>query len=138
MEGLHCTKESIFPFSSCITGLNTCHATLAQAQDEACDRNKVAKMLKGTTTVNSSLVSPPCRTSVPILTPRTISGLLRASSASKSLLSSLGKPVAQHTMVNEWLELDLATGMGVVAGDMAVVMTEKAVALVKEMEEDEI
>jgi hypothetical protein len=57
MEGLHCTKESIFPFSSCITGLNTCHATLAQAQDEACDRNKVAKMLKGTTTVNSLLVA---------------------------------------------------------------------------------
>jgi hypothetical protein len=38
--------------------LNTCHATLAQAQgDEASDRNKVAKMLKGMTTVNLLLVA---------------------------------------------------------------------------------
>jgi hypothetical protein len=95
-------------------------------------------MLKGTTTVNSSLVSPPCRTSVPILTPRTISQLLRASSASKSLLFSLGKPVAQRTIIDKWLELDRATGMGVVAGDMAVVVAKKAVALIEEMEEEKV
>jgi hypothetical protein len=53
-------------------------------------------------------------------------------------MSSLGKPVAQRTMVGEWLELDQATGMEVVAGDMAVVVAQKAVALVKEMEEDEV
>jgi hypothetical protein len=56
MEGLHCTKESIFPFSSCITRLRACHATLAQAHDEASNCNKVAKTLKGTTTVNLSLI----------------------------------------------------------------------------------
>jgi hypothetical protein len=32
MEGLHCMKESIFPFSLHITGVNTCCATLVQAQ----------------------------------------------------------------------------------------------------------
>jgi hypothetical protein len=52
MEGLHHAKESIFPFSSYVTGSNACHTTLAQAQDEVSDRNKVAKMLKGITSVN--------------------------------------------------------------------------------------
>jgi hypothetical protein len=57
MEQLHYTKESIFPFSLYITGLNTCHSTLAQADDAVTEHNKVAKMLKGITTVNPSLAA---------------------------------------------------------------------------------
>jgi hypothetical protein len=57
MEGLHYTKESVFPFSSHVTGLNTCHATLAQAFDPASDRNKVQKVPQGTTTQNPSLIA---------------------------------------------------------------------------------
>ena len=47
MEQLYYKKESIFPFSSYVTGLNTCYTSLAQANDAVTDRNKVAKMLKG-------------------------------------------------------------------------------------------
>jgi hypothetical protein len=47
MEQLHHTKESIFSFSSYVTGLNACCTTLAQADDAVNERNKVTKMLKG-------------------------------------------------------------------------------------------
>jgi hypothetical protein len=57
MEGLHHTKESVFPFSSCVTGLNACHATLAQAFDPASDRDKVQKMPQGIATQNPSLIA---------------------------------------------------------------------------------
>ena len=57
MEQLHYTKESIFPFSSYVTGLNTCYTTLEGAQDPVSERNKVAKMLKGITTQNASLIA---------------------------------------------------------------------------------
>ena len=57
MENLHYAKESIFPFSSYVTGLNTCCTTLAQAGHAVTARNKVAKMLNGTTTMNPSLVT---------------------------------------------------------------------------------
>lgn len=57
MEQLHYTKESIFPFSSYVTGLNTCYTTLEAAQDPVSERNKVAKMLKGITTQNASLIA---------------------------------------------------------------------------------
>jgi hypothetical protein len=57
MEQLHYTKESIFPFSSYVTGLNACYTTLAQADDAVNERNKVTKMLKGITTTNPSLIA---------------------------------------------------------------------------------
>ena len=58
MENLHYTKESIFPFSSYVTGINACYTTLDNAGDPVTARNQVAKMLKGiTTTVNASLIA---------------------------------------------------------------------------------
>jgi hypothetical protein len=40
-----------------VTVLNTCCTTLAQAGDAVTKRNRVAKMLKGISTVNPSLVA---------------------------------------------------------------------------------
>ena len=58
MENLHYTKESIFPFSSYVTGLNMCYTTLEHhTGGPVTARNKVAKMLKGITTVNASLIT---------------------------------------------------------------------------------
>jgi hypothetical protein len=57
MEQLHCTKESIFPFSSYVTGLNACYAALEQADDTVNERNEDGKMLKGITAVNPSLIA---------------------------------------------------------------------------------
>ena len=54
MENLHYTKESIFPLSSYITGLNTCYTTLEQTGNPVTACNKVAKMLKGITPMNAS------------------------------------------------------------------------------------
>jgi hypothetical protein len=54
---LHCSKESIFPFSSHVTEINACHTTLAQTNNAVKERNKAAKMLKGITTANPSRIA---------------------------------------------------------------------------------
>ena len=53
MEGLHYIKESTFPFSSYVTGLNACYKTLEEAGEPMTERNKVATMLKGIQNVNA-------------------------------------------------------------------------------------
>jgi hypothetical protein len=80
MEGLHYTKESVFPFTSYVTGLNACYTTLAQTFDPVSDRNKAQKMLQGIAMQNPSLIA-----FTQILAPRATLQPLRANSASKSL-----------------------------------------------------
>jgi hypothetical protein len=52
MESLHYIKESTFPFSSYVTGLNACYKTLEEAGEPITERNKVSIMLKGISNQN--------------------------------------------------------------------------------------
>jgi hypothetical protein len=57
MAELHYVKESTFPFSQYVTGLNACYKTLEEAGEPITERNKVSTMIKGISTQNQYLTA---------------------------------------------------------------------------------
>ena len=57
LGGLHYLKESTFPFSSYVTGLNACYKTLEEAGEPYSERNKVSTMLAGIRNQNQYVIA---------------------------------------------------------------------------------